>query len=582
MQKNSGLAGVKTQRVCKGNTKKGKEKSEAGLKGTVKQKINRVVENAMLDEIRNALLAPDSKGVPYFQKYISEFLKEAKRDVNSVASRMLCSGIFNENLMKKLDSEANSAIQKEKDFVIYRLRTTMFDKQTDVFDNDFDREILVICSRRSGKTELSVRKIIKYALKGNTPILYLNKTFGNAINQIWNLVIDVCDRIDFKPCSLKRTEGLIEWSNGSSLRLGGVSDIESIEKYRGYKHRLIWVDEVGHLGKNTDYLINEVLVPSTADYADSQIVFSGTPPRVKNYAVRLWNTDIKKYHWTLFDNPFIPDAHPFVEGICKEKGITIDDPFIQREYYGVVGAYDKEAIVFKNYKTYKTLPSDFHLDKILIGVDFGFVDYNAIVSIMVDNLHKTAYIYKSSKFNRAGTEDIIACIQNAFAQAQTEFIERGLNDKGNILIVTDTNVPAITFDLGKKYGLPSEKAYKYDKSGSINELATALRTRVFIQEDLTDVIDECESTVWKRDENDNLIPEIDDDVFHPDCMDAIRYAYVNISQRWGLNKENPQPTVSPLVSQTTMNETLKNHLATLPPQFSNMNNGVQSLGRMSF
>ena len=36
--------------------------------------------------------------------------------------------------------------------------------------------------------------------------------------------------------------------------------------------------------------------------------------------------------------------------------------------------------------------------------------------------------------------------------------------------------------------------------------------------------DEFERTVYKRDEQDNITSEIDDDLFHPDATDALLYA----------------------------------------------------------
>lgn len=577
--KKSGLAGVKTQSVCKGNTKTGKEKSSAGKKGTSQQKINRIVETEMLDYLRDSLTAPDSKGVPYFQKYVDTFLKHAITEPDGVCSRMLSSGLFNERLLSKLDSEAVNAMEKDQDFNIYRLRQTLFDKQREVFDNDYDKRIIVICSRRAGKTELNARKIIKVLMKKNHPVLYLNKTFDNAINQMWNLIEDICKKINFIPIESKKTDGYMRFANGSYLKFGGVNDIASIDKQRGFKYALVVVDEIAHI-KNTQYLIDEVLMPATSDYADSQMIFTGTPPRTKNYAVTLWNSGIKKYHWTFKENPFIPNADEFIEEVCKDKCVTIDEPFIQREYFGVVGAFDMDALVYRNYKTYNLLPSDVHIDKVYIGVDFGFVDYNAIVNVVVDNLHKKCYVYRCDKFNKAGYEEVVFRIRTAYENAQAFLLEHGIDDKGNIFIITDTNEPTMCFDLNKKYGLPTEKAYKYDKAAGINELASAMRTgQLMIQESLENVKEECESTVWARDENDVIIPEIDDDVFHPDIMDAILYVSRNVFERWGKKAVDPIPQPTPQPHQTDNGLRQQIQLG-MVPQSAYINNSVQSLGGM--
>ena len=38
------------------------------------------------------------------------------------------------------------------------------------------------------------------------------------------------------------------------------------------------------------------------------------------------------------------------------------------------------------------------------------------------------------------------------------------------------------------------------------------------------LVSEFEQTVYKRDEQDNITSEIDDDLFHPDAVDALLYA----------------------------------------------------------
>lgn len=574
--KKSGLAVVNFQKNHKGNEKTGDEKRKASALALAQRKINQVVQNEMLSAIREGLNALDESGVPYYQRYVKQFLDTAIQDPESICSRMLSSGLFNEKLLGKLDKEANEAIEKEKDFVIYRLRQTLFDKQKDVFDNDIDRQIIIICSRRSGKTELNARKLIKTCMKKDAKCLYLNKTFDNAIEQMYDLVVDTASRIGIKTAdNSSKRDGFIHFGNGSSIKFGGVNNIESIEKYRGFKFNLIIIDEVGHLGKNTNYLIDQVLTPATADFTDSQIIFTGTPPRVKNYAVKLWNSHIKKYNWTLLDNPFIPDPSSFIKQVCDAKGITIDDPFIQREYFGVVGAFDQEAMVFKNVLFYDDLPKDFHLDKIYIGVDFGFQDFNGIVSLLVDNLHKKAYVYRCRKFNKAGFEEVANSIIAAYEDAQSEFVKRGLEDKNNIRIVTDTNEPALAYDLAHKYKLPVEKAYKYDLAGSIEETATALRTRVYTHSSLDALKEEYESTVWKRDEDDTLVSEIDDDVYHPDAADALRYALRNVLEKWGNKVFEPEPVPGEPTKETPAVTVTR---LTMNPTFLNKNNGVIPLG----
>jgi hypothetical protein len=471
-------------------------------------------------------------------------MEDALTDPNGRCGQMLASTLFTQDILDRLGTQAQKTKKEQIDFAVYQIRQTLYKEQQEVYDNDIDQKIIVICSRRAGKTELNARKLMKACLTPNTPCLYLNKTFANAINQLFDLAIEVAGRLELPIKRSSKSEGEIEFTNGSSIKFGGVNDIAAIDKYRGYKYKLVIVDEVGHI-KNGQYLIDEVLTPATADFAGSQMMFTGTPPRVKNYATRLWNSKIRKYHWTAEVNPFIPDFRAFIDRVCEEKSLTTDDPFIQREYFGNMEAYDTNAVVWKGYKVYKL--SDilankieidanqlghiiFHPTSAYIGIDWGGTDNNAIVSVLVDEVGKHAFVYDLWIGNKTGLEVIKAEIQKAYNNAISRLQEYGIDDADKRAhIVTDTNMVEFCVDLCN-LGLPVEKAKKYDMMTSVEDMGALLRTgKVLVPDDWTEdnnmLIHDLKNTVYKRDEEtDDLMPVIDDDSYHPDAAHALRYA----------------------------------------------------------
>lgn len=541
-------------------------KGNAAKNQAVSNSVHRAIEATALDYLREALVKVNDKGVPFYKEYVDAFLQNALKDPEGVCSRMLGSSMFSERTLQKLDKESQDAVNKDREFAVYRIRKTLFDKQMEVFDDDYSKKAIIICSRRAGKTELNARKILKIILTRDTPVLYLNKTFDNAVRQLFDIVVDLAAKVELPISRASKSEGFIEFTNGSSIMFGGVSDIASIEKYRGFKFRLVIVDEIGHI-KNAKYLIDEVLTPATMDFADSQMFFTGTPPRTKNFATKLWNSAIKHYHWTAADNPFIPNYEQFIEGVCAEKGLTKDDPYIQREYYGNMNAYDTEAIVWKNYKLYTELPADHIPTKVYIGVDFGYVDDNAIVTVSVDKIRRRAYVIGCDTFNKADDDQIMARCELAYAQAMAHLSKYDYDpDRIPMMIrfVTDTNQPSLAASMRKKLKCAVIPAYKYDMIGSCEQLAAELRTRLFVPEEGCDKLkDDFDSTVFKRDDEDRLIPEIDDDAYHPNAAHALRYAQRNWCEDWGGERKEPSNVEE--LNTTTYIEPSQIRQETLPP-----------------
>lgn len=547
------------------------KREEQAAKAMVTKSTKTLVSNLFLgaaasETIKERFFAVNPEnGLTWYDEYITTFMKNAKENTSGYESAILAKALFSEDMIDKLDKQAQDAINQQKDFIVYRISQTLFDKQKEPFENNFDQQIMCICSRRAGKTELNARRIVKEVAKGKKPILYLNKTFKNAIKQQWQLVVDLCDQLGLVRTKENKAEGIMEFANGSSIMFGGVNDAARIEVYRGYKFSLVIIDEIGHI-KNTKVLIEEILEPTQVDFGkEAQMYFTGTPPRIKNYAVELWNKPyIKKYHWTLADNPFIPDKEQVIEQVCKKKGVSTDDPYIQREYFGKMGVYDTDAMVFKHPKYFdidgnliKRIYSDndkindgsptrselldipkeyqqgFKPSKAYIGVDFGWAANNAVVGVVVDNLKHIGFSFYEDCFNKASVSDIVESVRDAVARAQTLF-QLPFND---IEIIGDNSDRSIVYELSATYHLNAYPAYKYDKMMALAQLSEQFRTGRIKGIPGGVLAFEFDRTVYKRDETtDELLPELDDDLFHPDMTFALLYA----SRQWSFDwQEDP-------------------------------------------
>lgn len=392
-------------------------------------------------------------------------------------------------------------------------------------------------------TEMTSGAIVKSALKNpGSRIIYINLTFKNAVKQIWDKVIKASEDTGLQIEKSSKNDGEIEWVNGSSLRIKGNSNNAEADTLRGEsKVSLVIIDEAFHQ-KNMEYAINEVIMPFLADLGDkATILCTGTPPRIPHtYMEKLWSKDKtwRHYHWTAENNPHIPNFEKFIEEVCKAKGLTKEAPFIQREYYGVIGAYDTEAMVFKNYQTYTELPASFTANRIAIGCDWGFSDYNSIITVAYNTQSGEAYIIEEKKFNKATVTEIITEVKKSYEAAKNRF---GIDD---IQILCDTNEQSITYELYANQHLPAYNAYKYDKASAIAQLSDWLRSgKIKVNANDIYLKDEFERTLYKRDEDDDsILPEIDDDIFHPDAIMALLYASRTIAfdmgDKWQIDGVN--------------------------------------------
>ena len=525
---------------------KGQKKSPEEIKKREETKrVNKAIKNLVYEQLKQDLLNGDNaKQKPYYQTFLNNYLKQALKDPNGRPASTVASMIFTPDVLTALDASHEREMANDINFALYKLNEDYFQEQRDVLvEINHSKKILVCCSRRAGKSYFCAGAIVKSALKNpGSRIIYINLTFKNAVKQIWDNVIKASEEVGLQIDKSSKNDGEIEWVNGSSLRIKGNSNNAEADTLRGEsKVSLVVIDEAFHQ-KNMEYAINEVIMPFLADLGDkATILCTGTPPRIPHtYMEKLWSNDKtwRHYHWTAENNPHIPNFEKFIEEVCKAKGLTKDAPFIQREYYGVIGAYDTEAMVFKNYQTYTELPTSFTANRIAIGCDWGFSDYNSIITVAYNTQSGEAYVIEEKKFNKATVSEIITEVKRSYEAAKNRF---GIDD---IQILCDTNEQSITYELYANQHLPAYNAYKYDKASAIAQLSDWLRSgKIKVNANDIYLKDEFERTLYKRDEDDDsILPEIDDDIFHPDAIMALLYASRTIAfdmgDKWQIDGVN--------------------------------------------
>ena len=537
---------VQKKATAKAHTKENVKKQVAS------RKRNALIRNEMMEALKDILLTDDKKGTETFKVFLNAYVKDAIKRPSGRAGIQLASIIINEDTLKNIDDITLKQTTQNIDFLKFKIREGCFKEQRDLIDDlKFYTKIVVMCGRRSGKTECNARIINEVALIPNSPIFYIGLTFESAINQMFDLVLDCANAVGNEVIHSSSSDGIIEFANGSVVYFKGNNTLHDQEKLRGYKARLVIIDE-SQSQRNLKSLIEDIIEPLLTDYSDSTLVLSGTPPRrPKTFFEHCWNgNEYHKYHWDLRSNPFIPNSQNVIDEICKSKGLTMDSPLIQREYLGQI-VYDKEAQIFKGYTTFSYVPQDnpriipisqdFIADRIYIGNDYGWSDYNGIVGVASNTALKKAYVFYVDKFNKATVSDIVQSNRDCMDEAVKILMRNPNADLHAIEIYGDTSDNTILAEMARNYGLPCYKAFKYDKDMALEQLAESMRTaQINIPQDSA-LTEECEMTLHPRDNEDNILPGIDDNVFHPDILMALLYASRRMFYDWGIDisyKEN--------------------------------------------
>lgn len=514
--------------------------SKAGKKANKKKlaPAQAIVKSPAITEGRSKTITPEIQGYiaqqltevnpesgkTYIFEYIDKFLSDAKKDTSSNAGRMLASAIFDSDLFKTLDKRVEEEQNKNIDFQLYRVRLTLYDRQQELFDNNFDRIIMAMCGRRSGKSEANQRIILKHALKNKDAIcIYINRNFDNAISQGYDTMVKLLDSLCITYVG-SRGNGVITLFNETEIYYRGANNTVDVDKFRGVsKMACAIIDEAGHL-KGLRYLLTEILQPATIDIATSQIILTGTPPRTKNFCYHLWHNQdasLKRYNWNFKQNPFIPNKDEVIPEVAKLNGVAEGSAFIRREYLGDMDALDDDAKVFKNYKKSTTLPDNNKTyDRLMFGVDWGYEDDAAIVATLCDKTNKVLYELESWH----APHKAISEIAEQLRKMVDKYIQMYTTSKP-YMVITDTNDKNAANDLAITYKFKNVSlAYKYNKSQALKQLGQYMTLGNVVIKANEYLDDEADNMIWKRDpETDTIIEELDEDAYHANGMMALLY-----------------------------------------------------------
>lgn len=365
--------------------------------------------------------------------------------------------------------------EEKKVYPTFDLREFLFTEQL-AFVQDEARFSVACCSVRAGKTTACAADLINTALHmPGTLSLYITLARTSAKAIAWPELKRI-NRDYGLHGDPNESDLTMHFPNGSWIRLYGGNEESEIEKIRGLSNvALVYLDEVQAFRPHIKQLVEDIVTKRLYD-TNGRCRLIGTPgPIEAGYFFECTaSAEWSRHHWTMFNNPWLlkksgKTPQELTDADCRRKGVTIDDPAIQRENYGR-WKQDPNALLL-NYERarndYDLLPAGNWT--YLLGIDLGQRDYNFLSVLGFTDRSRETYLIEE-KFTANQLTDNLALDIKAL-MAKYAFAKM-LIDTGGLGL-------AIAEDLKFRYGLPLEAADKREKMATYAIMNNALRNGTF-------------------------------------------------------------------------------------------------------
>lgn len=370
-------------------------------------------------------------------------------------------------------------------------------------NNDKYRFVCGALSRRQGKTFIANIAGQLVALVPGCNILIMSPNY--SLSQIsFDLQRNLIKKFDLEVTRDNAKERIIELSNGSTIRMGSVNQVDSCV---GRSYDFIIFDEAALSAAGED-AFNVALRP-TLDKPNSKALFISTPRGRNNWFSKFYQRGFSdqypewvSIHATWHDNPRVDERD------IDEARLTMSAAEFAQEYEADFTMFEGQVWQFNSEECVKDL-SELDLEgmDVVAGLDVGFRDPTAMCVIAWDG----EFYYVLAEYqNEAKTTAIhAAVIQN-------------LIDKYNIdFIFIDSAAAQTRFDLAQDYGISTINAKKSINDGISAVGAVVDNDRLLVDQRCTHTIASLQQYQW--DPNPNLINEktIHNEYSH--MADALRY-----------------------------------------------------------
>jgi len=376
-------------------------------------------------------------------------------------------------------------------------------------NSDKYRFIVGALSRRQGKTYIGNIIAQCVALVPNSHVLIVSPNYN--LSQIsFDLQRNLIKKFDLEVAKDNAKDRVIELSNGSTIRLGSVNQIDSVV---GRSYDFVLFDEAALADGEAAF---NVAIRPTLDKPGSKALFISTPRGRNNWFSKFFNRGFNNDYpeWvsikaTWQDNPRA------VESDIEEARRTMSAAEFAQEYEADFNIFEGQVWNFNYEKCVQDL-SDFDTRgmDIIAGLDVGFKDPTAFVVIAYD-------------------EDKYYVIEEYYAAERTteehaDYLRKIIDEREVDYCFIDSAAQQTRFDLAQNYDITTTNAKKsvLDGIGMVASLVD--NDKLIVHQSCTETLRSLDQYRW--DPNPNLIREkpVHDSSSH--MADALRYALYSFEQ----------------------------------------------------
>lgn len=439
----------------------------------------------------------------------------------------------------------------EKSRKNFDLSEFLFEEQLN-FVNDQTKFVTACCSVRSGKTTACAADLINTALKYKDTIgLYITLARSSAERIVWPELkrINRDYSLEAQPNESKLS---LKFPNGSIIYLIGANDDMEIEKIRGLSNvALCYLDESQAFRVHIKELVEDIITKRLYD-TNGRCRMIGTPgPVLSGYFYDCCQSEQWGHHsWTMHQNPWLlkksgKTPQELIEQDCLRKGVTVDDPAIQRECFGRWKLDLNSLLLSYNplINDYKELPKDIYT--YILGIDLGQIDANSLSVLAFSDNSPITYLVEEVITTGQLTDDLAKDIKRLMIKYPFSMMKADAGGLGKTIVE----------DLRARYSLPIEAADKREKIATYAILNNALRTGNFKAKANSVFATDCNILEKDRERStpDRIIVR-----GHSDAVDSCLYAF-RCSPAYTFEEPKPIPQPNSPEADKEFADALFNH-----------------------